>query len=485
MLHGPQTLRGSGRWGGPAGGRAPSGHLGLALGRRGDFVVASIKRGSGRSHARLRIAALLAGVSLSAVAAQPRGATWLLNATVPGPVPGTFDFNAPANWSPPTFPSGPTGTATFDKSNAPNLSFSASTTTVGGWTFNAGASNYSFTNESTLEFGDAGIVINGGSATITNRVGGLTRFINSSSAGSATIVNRFGGTTFFSSFSNAGAANITNRFGGLISFFGSSSAGNSTITNNSSFGFFLGAPFGLGFFDTSTAGTATITNNNNGLIFFGTPFGIDTPSADHATIVNNSGSETDFNAFSTAGNATITTNSGAATVFFDNSTGGLARFIVNGSGVLNFSFPACPNGNGQISAGSIEGNGQVFIGGNNTLSVGGNNLSTEFSGVIADSCGCGPPGPGSLVKVGTGTLILSGANTYTGTTDVNGGTLIGGSIASSSLTSVNNGGALGGTGVVGNTLINGGGIFAPGSGTSGSSMTIAGNLAFQSGGLCV
>ena len=65
---------------------------------------------------------------------------------------------------------------------------------------------------------------------------------------------------------------------------------------------------------------------------------------------------------------------------------------------------------------------------------------------------------------------------------MNGGTLIvNGSIASSSLTSVNNGGALGGTGVVGNTLINGGGIFAPGSGTSGSSMTIAGNLAFQSG----
>jgi hypothetical protein len=355
--------------------------------------VASIKRGSGRSHARLRIAALLAGVSLSAVAAHAQDATWLLNATVPGPVPGTFDFNAPANWSPPTFPSGPTGTATFDKSNTPNLSFSASTTTVGGWTFNAGASNYSFTNESTLEFGDAGIVINGGSATITNRVGGLTRFINSSSAGSATIVNRFGGatfffdftdaananiinrfggltsfndassagsativnrfggTTFFSSFSNAGAANITNRFGGLISFFGSSSAGNSTITNNSSFGFFLGAPFGLGFFDTSTAGTATITNNNNGLIFFGTPFGIDTPSADHATIVNNSGSETDFNAFSTPGNATITTNSGAATVFFDNSTGGLARFIVNGSGALDFSSLLVPTAMAKLARG--------------------------------------------------------------------------------------------------------------------------------------
>jgi hypothetical protein len=46
---------------------------------------------------------------------------------------------------------------------------------------------------------------------------------------------------------------------------------------------------------------------------------------------------------------------------------------------------------------------------------------------------------------------------------------------------VNNGGALGGTGVVGNTLINSGGIFAPGAGTPGTAMTVAGNLAMQSG----
>jgi autotransporter-associated beta strand protein len=244
--------------------------------------------------------------------------------------------------------------------------------------------------------------------------------------------------------------------------------------------FFFGPFFGLGFFGASTAGTATIINNNNGLIYFDTPFSNDTSSADHATIVNQGGSETDFNAFSTAGNATITTNSGAATVFFDNSTGGLARFIVNGSGVLNFSSTAGLNGDGQISAGSIEGNGQVFIGSNNTLSVGGNNLSTEFSGVIADGCGCGPPGAGSLVKVGTGTLILSGVNSYTDTTDVNGGTLVvNGSIASSSLTRVNNGGTLAGTGTVGNTQVNNGGTLAPGN--SPGTITVQGNLAFQSG----
>ena len=67
---------------------------------------------------------------------------------------------------------------------------------------------------------------------------------------------------------------------------------------------------------------------------------------------------------------------------------------------------------------------------------------------------------------------------------VNAGTLIvDGSIAPSSLTTVNSGGTLGGTGTVGNTQINSGGVFAPGSGSAGSSMTVAGNLAFQSGAL--
>jgi autotransporter-associated beta strand protein len=49
------------------------------------------------------------------------------------------------------------------------------------------------------------------------------------------------------------------------------------------------------------------------------------------------------------------------------------------------------------------------------LTVGYNNSSTTYSGVMN--------GPGSLIKVGTGTLSLTGANTYTGNTAVNGGIL--------------------------------------------------------------
>ena len=73
------------------------------------------------------------------------------------------------------------------------------------------------------------------------------------------------------------------------------------------------------------------------------------------------------------------------------------------------------------TAGSFEGAGRFNLG-SKTLTVGGNDLSTTVSGVIADGGISGGTG-GALVKIGTGTLTLSGTNTYTGGTTINGGTL--------------------------------------------------------------
>ena len=97
--------------------------------------MASIKRGSGRSHACLRIAALLAGVSLSAVAAHATDGTWLAN-------PGSTDWDTGANWT--SNPLVPDNKASFGASNTTSLTFSQAITNINTIQFNAGAPQYFF-----------------------------------------------------------------------------------------------------------------------------------------------------------------------------------------------------------------------------------------------------------------------------------------------------------------------------------------------------
>jgi autotransporter-associated beta strand protein len=280
------------------------------------------------------------------------------------------------------------------------------------------------------------------------------------------------GTLGLGSFAQTGSiiGAVTNE--GRFSIINANTAGITSITNDGSFGGFATTSF----LNATNAGTAAIVNQFGGTTVFN-----DSSSAMNANITNlSTGGSTLFFNNSSAGNAVITTNDGGAVAFFDRSTGGNAQFITSGAGFVDFSQSAGPIGDGVITAGSIAGSGTYFIGGGNLLVVGSNNLSTEVSGVIDDGC-CSP---GNLQKVGTGTLTLSGANTYTGTTTVNGGVLdVEGSIASSSLTTVNANAALTGAGMVGNTTIASGGIFLPGNGTPGSSTIVAGNLAFQAGAL--
>jgi uncharacterized protein with beta-barrel porin domain len=338
------------------------------------------------------------------------------------------------------FNSSSAGTAVIANNAGGSMAFNDTSTAGSAGITNSGG--LAFNNSST-----------GGSSNLTNNAAATIGFNDTSTGGAATITNA--GTVSFNTSATAGSAHIIDNGGSFLNFNNSSTAGNAVIVNNA-----LGT---TQFLDTSTAGNATINNAVNGITQFFT-----NSTAGNATI-NNNGGLTQFNNSSTAGNAVITTSSTGAVFFVGTSSGGQATFVTNTGGVFDMSGLASTG----MTAGSIAGAGNYFLG-SKSLTVGGNNLSTTVSGVISDGGLSGGVG-GSLTKVGTGTLNLTGVNTYAGPTNVNGGILsVNGSIATSSLT-VNAGGTLGGNGIVGNTTVNGG-TLAPGN--SIGLLTVQGNLVF-------
>ena len=108
----------------------------------------------------------------------------------------------------------------------------------------------------------------------------------------------------------------------------------------------------------------------------------------------------------------------------------------------------------SYNVGGLQGSRDLAIG-NNSLNVGANNSSTNYSGNLS--------GTGGVSKVGTGTFDLSGANAYTGATDVAAGKLlVNGSTAGGAVT-VQNSASLGGTGTLnGSTTFLSGSIHTPG-----------------------
>ncbi|MCC8961952.1 autotransporter domain-containing protein [Bradyrhizobium sp. Pear76] len=225
---------------------------------------------------------------------------------------------------------------------------------------------------------------------------------------------QIGGFTF-----NAGAPAYSFSVGGpwILVFTGAGIVSNATPPT-----FSIGSGGGIQFSNSSSASTAVITNAQGGYLNF-----TDTSTAANAVIAN-SGTAA-FQGAATAGNAKITNTGTGGVVFLNTSTAGNAVLTNSNAGTFDFSTSSGPNVDHKLSAGSIAGGGNFYLGADQ-LTVGGNNLSTVVGGVISD-CGGGSdcfnrahPTGGSLVKTGTGTLTLSGENTYTGGTTFAGGTII-------------------------------------------------------------
>jgi subtilase-type serine protease len=142
--------------------------------------------------------------------------------------------------------------------------------------------------------------------------------------------------------------------------------------------------------------------------------------------------------------------------------------------------------------GVVNATNSISIGDNSTLFIGAGALGgavlapaidnegaiiANFTDVITLAANIS--GAGTLQKLGSGTLFLTGASTYTGDTTIDGGKLaVNGSITSNVF--VNAGGTLGGSGSVGATTINAGGALSPGN--SIGTITINGSLTFAGAG---
>jgi len=113
------------------------------------------------------------------------------------------------------------------------------------------------------------------------------------------------------------------------------------------------------------------------------------------------------------------TGLGSMSTYFTSASAGSANANWNiEQGVLANDVSGTPT----ITLGSLSGSGTLsnaVPGSTATFAVGGNNQASEFDGIIEDGSGVV-----NLTKTGAGELTLTGANTYSGATAIQNGTLV-------------------------------------------------------------
>ncbi|MBX9786203.1 MAG: autotransporter-associated beta strand repeat-containing protein, partial [Alphaproteobacteria bacterium] len=254
------------------------------------------------------------------------------------------------------------GTGSFTKLGAENLTLSGVNTYTGSTTITAG----------TLTFtGDT-----------TNLTGGMSN-------ATAVVFDQAADSTFAGNISGAGS--FTKLGAGNLTLSGTNTyTGGTTITAG-----------------TLRGNTTSLTGNiiDNAALAFD-----QAAAGTFAGDISGTGSFTK----SGAGNLTLSganTYTGVTTV-----NGGILQGTIPTATALTVTNPGVFNLTASQTIGSLSGNGGVTLNAFN-LTTGGDNTSTTYSGILS--------GAGGLTKTGAGTFTLLGANTYTGGTTITAGTLTG------------------------------------------------------------
>jgi len=377
-----------------------------------------------------------------------------------------------------------TGSGALTKTGAGALTLSGTNTYTGATTISAGilraGVNNALSTTTAVTLANtvgASLDLNNFDLTIGSLAGGGTTTRGSVTLGSGTLTTGNDSTTTYAGVIS-GTGSLVKTGTGTFTLSGASTYSGGTVINegtisvgsNGNLGNVLGQlTFGGGTLRITNgfASARDVTLNAGGGTF-------DT-SGNNLTM---SGDMTGTGGITKAGAGTLTLTGGNTYTGKTTINGGiLGAGVANALGtstavtLANTAGAGLDLNNFDQTIGSLAGGGTT--GGNVTLGTGtlttGDASSTIYAGTIS--------GTGSLVKIGTGTFTLSGANTYTGTTTIDAGSLsVTGSLASPVIISV--AGTLKGNSTINANVINKGTI-APGN--SIGTISIAGNYTQNAG----
>jgi fibronectin-binding autotransporter adhesin len=339
------------------------------------------------------------------------------------------------------------GNGTVTKNTAGTVTLSGANTFTGSTTISAGILQVNTNNA--LGTAASGTTVANGAALKLNAVNYSTAeplTINGSGIGNGGALTNSGISTFAGPINVATSATIS-AGGGTLNLTGGISNSGTTLT-----------VAGGGTVNINASGITGASANSN-VIFDGTTVVLSAASSySGSTTIQNSGT------LKLGGNNFLPTAPQTALTINTSST---------------FDLASRSDGVASLTGDSTATVKNSVIGGTSTLIVNPASGSTTFAGVIAGTNG-GTQGNMALQKNGAGTLVLTGVNTYSGSTTVNGGTLtlaagVPGALNSTSSVTVNSGGTLmlGGDNQINDTapITLGGGTFAKGNFKEGSATT--------------